>query len=311
LKSNFYQELDKNLLKLTLIYTNIRKIYIGKYTHLKIKIDFEWEKIKNEEGDGGETVDMRMLMLIGIIITGIYVLPSVTAKFAGSHTMEFNATGVSSMNCGDCHQYVQDELNATSAANSVIDAHITALTDSNYTNSTNTSAPLAIDSIPGATISDVCMLCHEVQTAASGAHTKVTIRACTDVACHGLNSSAGIATPYPAKQNITEKLSSDADAHSVWYNAMTSASPYKVEDVDGRAGDILNQTAVTGSNYTISFYTCLGCHTHVGIDFSPINRWNRFTINVTFDTSGAATIQFINMTDTNSTYASKLPGSVW
>lgn len=256
-------------------------------------------------------MNMKMLMLMGIIVMGIYVLPSVTAKFAGSHTMEYNASGVSSMNCGNCHQYIQDELNATSAANSVISAHLTALSDSNYANSSNASAPLQIDSISGATISDVCMLCHEVQTTASGAHTKVTIRACTDVVCHGLNSSANIATPYPAKQNITEKLSSNADAHSVWYNAMTSASPYKVEDVDGKSGDLANQTAVSGSNYTISFYTCLGCHTHVGIDFSPISRWNKFTINVTFDTSGSATVQFINMTETNSTYASKTHGSVW
>jgi cytochrome c2 len=256
---------------------------------------------------------MRMFMLMGIIVMGIYVLPSVTAKFTGSHTMEVNQSGVRSMSCGNCHQYIANELNLSdgSLSDYVVDQHITALKNANYANASNTSAPLAIDSISGATIDEVCMLCHQVQSGVSGGHTNVTIRACTDVVCHGYNSSANITLAY-TNQNITEKLSSTSDAHSVWYNAMTDGSPYKAEDVNGRAGDIANQTAVNSSGYyTVSFYTCLGCHTHVGIDFSPITRWRKFTINVTFGTSGSATVSFINMTDSNATYTSKDPGTVW
>jgi cytochrome c2 len=251
-------------------------------------------------------------MLMGTIVLGIYVLPSVTAKFAGSHTMEANTTGgVTEVQCGNCHQYIQDELNLSdgSLSDDVVTAHITALQDTNYANASNQSAPLKMDAITDADITTVCHLCHKVQSGVSGGHTQVTIRACTDSACHGYNSSAS--PLYSSKLNITEKLGSPYDAHNVWYNAMTSASPYKADDVDGWAGDLVNQTAVSGGNYTIAFYTCLGCHTHVGIEFSPINRWNAYSINVSFNNQGAATVEFINMTSTNTTYASKSHGSVW
>ena len=62
------------------------------------------------------SIGLSTWLLMGMVVVGVYVLPSVTAKFQGSHTMEFNAssngvTNASGMDCGACHTYVQSELN--------------------------------------------------------------------------------------------------------------------------------------------------------------------------------------------------------
>lgn len=62
------------------------------------------------------------IFLAIVMIAGIYVLPSIVATFAGSHTLTHNApgsTGGSSkkLNCFKCHQYIQDEANLAGNAN--------------------------------------------------------------------------------------------------------------------------------------------------------------------------------------------------
>ena len=52
-------------------------------------------------------ISRSALLLLAMVVVGIYVLPSVTARFAGSHTMEVNTSaGSGGMSCGECHQYI-------------------------------------------------------------------------------------------------------------------------------------------------------------------------------------------------------------
>ncbi len=60
-----------------------------------------------------------LLSVVATMILGIYVLPSVTARFAGSHTWELNLTAdpderVGQLDCGKCHVYIKNEFTAGS-----------------------------------------------------------------------------------------------------------------------------------------------------------------------------------------------------
>jgi hypothetical protein len=210
------------------------------------------------------------MMLLALLVLGIYVLPSVTARFAGSHTMEVNTTlgGPQKMKCGQCHQYIVDELNATNASDYVTGQHMAA----------------ALVATP----EDVCVFCHTSSTGIAGAHTQVTVKPCTEAtSCHGQNVS-------DYKKNVTGRLGDDSDAHSAWYNAMTTAT------------DPTNRWTDAGA------YTCLGCHTHMGVSFN-ITRPDEYQLNLTVTYTGAVTVDdlWINTSSTNETQSEASPGTKW
>ena len=192
---------------------------------------------------------LGMILIIFSIAAIIYILPSVTAKFSGSHTVEFNeSTRTAGLQCMKCHTYIFDELNATENSRNTLQKHMNAAGNTSYTSKWLTS------NITNATTSGVCLLCHLVQVDLKGSHTKTIIRACTDLDCHGNNQSTNN-TAYRAAGNVGPQLGAK-NVHQTWFNSMSDS--------------ISNIQNETGKNYTKAYWTCLGCHTYVGVNINVI-----------------------------------------
>lgn len=249
----------------------------------------------------------KLTLLGAIVVLGAYVLPSAVATFAGSHTMEWNASAnITGLKCGECHQYIVNELNATGVrkTENVIQSHLDAISDSNYT------TWLLGKSFGTVTqISEVCQLCHYTNVTISGAHTKVIIRPCTEADCHGNATNANAYNAITsgslktavssAYLNIGPTLASSTDKHSKWFTGLTGDSGYKR----------YRQGVDTGTNYTVDYYACLGCHTHVGVNFN-ITRPNSYNLNVSaLDTFAVSTT--INYTTRSTNYSTAVAGSKW
>ncbi len=243
---------------------------------------------------------MQTLVIAVILVMGIYILPSVTAKFSGSHTMELNQSiGVNGLQCMKCHTYILDELNATGPSQSVLQAHWNAAGNTNYVGANkdlNISA-----GINNVTVAGACRMCHLMEDDAvniAGTHTKITIRTCIDANCHGDSPGTG-STEYIDAGSVGGKLSNSSDAHSAFFGAMKGAdSSYPNED---------------GGNYSAGFYACLACHTHLEMNMN-LTRPQAFNINMTMDEATNAFViegPAINYTNMNQTYAQREKGSVW
>ncbi len=259
-----------------------------------------------------------LLSIVATMILGIYVLPSVTARFAGSHTWELNTTEatnarVAQLNCGKCHVYIKNEFTAGSF--NVSTAHKAASNTSAYIN--NTFEAFIQMPTPSGSDDDVCLMCHAVETGLSyEGHTRVTIRACTDGDCHGnhteqVNQSAKVAL-FGQKLNIVDKLNSSADAHRNFYRPLSQQnSTYTMEDA---GSSTLVETADTNDNstYSAGFFACMGCHTHVGVQMT-IGRPSiyNFSLNTTDGSSWVATSPTANDTLINYTVSAGTSGSKW
>jgi hypothetical protein len=189
---------------------------------------------------------VRVLLLVGLGVLGIYVIPSAVAKFSGSHTWEFNETsGVSGINCVKCHEYIRSELNASTTEEQVLAAHTAAAGNLSYAQGW---LNLSIDN---STSFGVCQLCHLIQNSSTPSHTKVTIRACIDLDCHGDNVNTNN-TAYPEGRFGPKLGGSDefspTNVHMRIFNQMSADldSGYRNE---------------TGSEYSKGFWFCVGCHT--------------------------------------------------
>ncbi len=275
--------------------------------------------------------------LIVVMVLGIYILPSVTAKFTGSHSWEVNRSGgPSQLKCGRCHIYIRDEMAAaggTNVSNSsagnaegsctfyndqvdVVCAHINASRNANFTG-TNRAINITTDTTRD--WDTVCHMCHVLETGASvGAqHTRVTIRVCTD--CHGSNNSVGrINTSRAASYspwgrplcNATQpsgcsemvvgpRLASNDDLHNNFFVPLEAlSSGYAYESSASSAG----AGSLGGDgNYTAGWYACLGCHTHVGVQMT-LRRSGIFYFNITATaTYWSATAPIRNTTAVNIT----------
>ncbi len=259
-----------------------------------------------------------VLMLLAIAVVGIYVLPSVTARFAGSHSMEVNQSDrVSALDCEKCHDYILTELGATGQATDVLTAHRIAATNVLYVGEDgllNITANLTDAGLADANRS-ACMLCHLVTRNVTGSlnttHTHTTIRVCDDDQCHGAGvqqagdvSVGGVVVPWATDAlNITEKLLNPADPHKKFYEPLNAVAAYEYVDEQ------------TGQNYTKGFYACLACHTHVGVSFN-MSRPTAIGFNMTasFDGADMAGFTYESSFDPgtrNITVAIRQPGTVW
>ncbi|RMF90082.1 MAG: hypothetical protein D6733_04825 [Methanobacteriota archaeon] len=205
-------------------------------------------------------MNVKILLLIALGVLSIYILPSAVAKFAGSHTWEFNATsGSKGVNCVECHDYIRGELNATPATRTVYAAHRSAAGNASYTQGW---LNLTIDNT---TPYGVCQLCHLNQLPITSSHTKVTIRACTDLDCHGNNATTNN-TAYPAGAMGPKLGGSDptnpTNVHMRIFN-----------QISGMDSGYLNET---GSDYKKGFFFCIGCHTKAQFEIkrSGAESWN-------------------------------------
>lgn len=182
------------------------------------------------------------LILIMAIIMGIYVLPSVSARFAGTHTIEYNATaGVSSVKCHVCHQAFYFELSAGNDAGNTTQVHKNAAGNKSYTQGWLNM------SIVNTTEYGVCHLCHRPQVDVNLSHSQGIVRVCTDLDCHGSNESTNN-TAYSDAGNVGPVLGGD-NVHSPWFDGMSNFDArYKNETAD---------------SYTLDYYACLGCHTNI------------------------------------------------
>jgi len=260
------------------------------------------------------------LLLAMIVVTGVYVMPSVVAKFAGSHTMEANKTAsAAGMECGNCHTWITDELDATSVATPVLNAHIFARGDPDYANLTTGEGGVELN-IPKNTSTttkqNVCPLCHQAQTSVSGTHTRVVTRVCTDPACHGDSQVYGANGSYPNAGAVGINLSNANDSHSAWFSGLegyNSSRPIEFATAAKSGYDYDDMKLITGStNYTAGYYACLGCHTHTGLLFTLV-RPNVINMSMTYSSeSGWSVTQAVtNTTNTSTVIVERGAGTVW
>ncbi len=120
-------------------------------------------------------------------------------------------------------------------------------------------------SIDNSTSYGVCQVCHLNQLSATTSHTKVTVRACTDLDCHGNNATSnntayfeGLMGPFLGGTNDSEPT----NVHMRVFN-----------QVSGFSSAHFNET---GSDYTRGFYFCIGCHTQTEFEITKtgVEEWN-------------------------------------
>jgi hypothetical protein len=211
------------------------------------------------------SVSVRVLLLVGLGILGVYAIPNAVAKYADSHTWEINATtGSASINCVGCHGYIRAELNASANTRTVFQAHADAAGNLSYTQDWLNLT------IANTTAYGVCQLCHLNQLSATQSHTKVTVRACTDLDCHGSNATTNN-TAYSAGE-MGPKLGGSNNSNP------TNVHMRIFNQISGFDGDYLNET---GSDYKRGFFFCIGCHTRAQFEIvrSGTEGWNHSDFN--------------------------------
>jgi hypothetical protein len=210
-------------------------------------------------------VRVKALFLIGLGILGIYVIPSAVARYSGSHTWDVNETGgVSDINCVKCHQYIRNEMNTTVSTETVMNAHAAAAGNASYTEGW---LNLTIDN---STTYGVCHLCHLNQLSSTSSHSKVTIRACVDLDCHGDNATTNN-TAYQEGTFGPQLGGSDP-------TDPTNVHMRVFNQVSGFSGDHQNET---GSDYKKGFFLCIGCHTQAEFEVTKTGTegWNHSDVN--------------------------------
>ncbi len=189
-----------------------------------------------------------LFLLSVLIVTGIYLLPSVMARLAGGHTWELNSTGgAASLECTSCHQYIFDELNATAASSVVLAAHRNAAGNTTYTST------LLNPKVSNTTNSKLCLMCHLAKITLNESHTQIIVRVCIDPSCHGTNESTNN-TIYPEEGSMGPRLGNVTNVHEPWFDGSS-----------GFTSPLLNET---GANYSKGYFVCLGCHTVVGVNIN-------------------------------------------
>ncbi len=191
------------------------------------------------------------LLLMFLMIVAVIGLPTMSARFAGTHTIERNKTAVvKGLDCIGCHEYIWDELSATEDSRAVRDAHKRAVGNDSYTVD-QFYMNISAYGLTSDTNHVLCYLCHVGALNASGdplspSHTQTTIRACADWHCHGLNESTnntgygvGNMTALLAVKNVHERV----------FDSLNSVNSLYVNE--------------TGANYTRGFFFCLVCHTEL------------------------------------------------
>ncbi len=193
-------------------------------------------------------MNWKVLLISSIIIaTAIYVLPSITAKLAGSHTWELNNTGGAvELRCTRCHEYIFNELNATADSEAVFKAHRNAAGNKTYTSS------LFNPLVNNATDSSFCSMCHLTRINVTGAHTQILVRPCIDLNCHGNNATTNNTIYFDAGR-MGLRLGR-TNVHESWFDRFS-----------GYDSELLNETGV---DYTQGYFTCLGCHTVMEVQIS-------------------------------------------
>lgn len=192
----------------------------------------------------------RLLMLLILVVVTLYMTPQITARFTGSHTMQFNNTSkVQSIKCTGCHEYILNELSASPASVETYAKHRAAAGNSTYTEGW---LNLTIDN---STDYGICQMCHTSQIADIDSHTKTLVRACIDLDCHGNNGTTnnnfttmGNMGPLLGAKNVHERV---------------------FDTLSGRITPYLNET---GTNYSQAFLFCIACHTEVqaSLDYSNV-----------------------------------------
>ncbi len=264
-----------------------------------------------------------VLMLLAIAVVGIYVLPSVTARFAGSHTMEVNKTlGMTGLDCAKCHSYIFDELNASASSQGVLGAHRGAALNDAFVYNVTDGGTATLDTDNSGVIEDseLCQFCHRAKETITGAHTQVYVRVCTDTDCHGawklpngtvandtyMGSSGDRNWEYTAAYIGQKLANTTVEPHANWFRGMWQQnSTYIWED-----------EAAQGTNYRTDYYACLACHTHVGMTIK-LTRPNTLVINISKVNITAGTEDYtlydiyVDLTNATTTQTTRTTGSVW
>jgi hypothetical protein len=198
---------------------------------------------------------MRKLLLffvLSIFLLAVYALPTAIAKFVGSHTFETGANGVGGLKCQICHDYIVQEFQATTETNRVLQIHNSSASNWSYTQGWLNITPNTNQT------QGVCMLCHRNQLSATPSHTKVTIRVCTDLDCHGNNATTNN-TAYPVEGLMGPRLGGSDESDP------TNAHMRVFNSLSGNFSFYYNET---GTNYTEGVFLCLGCHTFMDFELS-------------------------------------------
>ncbi len=193
-------------------------------------------------------MDSKVLFLLSIlIIMGIYLLPSAMAKYVGSHTWEVNfTTGAAGLECTKCHQLIFDELNSTTASRNVLTTHRDAAGNATYT------SILLNSSVSNTTDSEFCLMCHLVKERVPTSHTQILVRPCIDTSCHGSNESTNNTIYFEAGRMGV--ILGQTNVHENWFDQFS-----------GFNSELLNESGVY---YSKGYFTCIGCHTQVGVQIN-------------------------------------------
>ncbi len=245
-----------------------------------------------------------VLLIIAMIAMILFVLPAVYSLFAGQHLF------ASRVGCLRCHNDVAEQLSANMSEPAFV-AHKRAAGNVNYTtylaiggidydaangviNTTDTGiwtwnitekkwqssdgklllVSLDEDGRGDITPDEMCFLCHKATLfGISATHTNTTARGCDDDRCHG-NTNHQYNDPdlFPDTSSSVVHagyLLSEGNVHVPFY---ASASKEESSHVDGSPfGQPGGNVAPNSSYISKGFWTCMGCHSHIGVNPVPVS----------------------------------------
>lgn len=231
-------------------------------------------------------MNKKILLYLGLMALGLYVMPNTVALFAGQHAF-YSGMGVS---CAKCHSDILSQIEASgyvyekhrAAAGNINYTTYLSIGGTNYSNGVMNSyngktwtwngnawvngtitRRVSLDKNNNGIINgdEICLLCHNATLAGSIVHTMV-VRVCDDDRCHG-NRNNYFNSPQlfnKATSNITAagyNLSRQNGHQPFYLGAGNMSSNYEAPGGFGAPGN------ANGSSGFISrgYWTCAGCHT--------------------------------------------------
>lgn len=225
-------------------------------------------------------MNKNMLLIVGIIGIGVFVLPSTLSLFAGQHSW-YDPASATGIPCEKCHFLEEEELL------SAVGPH-----NPNYVSIINTSAnyngtagePGGSDFWGGDTVTDRCYGCHQATGSANSSH------ALYDTWDNQRNYTHAAVAVWCLDCHpwVESELKNTSAAHKPFYEDLKNESEIGILRSKNMA--------------------CIGCHTHVGVNIS----WTRneyVSYNITGNKTGYV-VEWNNTDDlgTNDSRFQSMPG---
>ncbi len=163
-----------------------------------------------------------------------------------------------------------------------------------------------------------CLFCHRSAFFYGGTHTRITVKSCTNIYCHGDGSGqtynqgsrmTDLPEYYKPGSGFSSKagfvgnaINNSADAHSNWFRMSKEEQTNKYYNYDT---DPNNATKLNDD-----YFTCLGCHSHASMTLK-VKRPNTFELTTDKVPDSAQSLTYEkNYTEFNESTSYKT-GSAW